>query len=67
VPEIALAADGRVRLYVCSQGITSYLSADAGRTWTREGVVVTGTPSQRIVCDPSFVAGAGLFVYKTAP
>lgn len=67
VPELALTNDGRVRLYVCSQGITSHVSSDAGRTWMREGVVVTGTATQRIVCDPSLVAGAGLFVYKTAP
>lgn len=68
VPELASLGDGRVRLYVCAPpGIESYLSPDAGRSWQREALVVpTGTGGRRIVCDPSFVAGAGLFIYKTA-
>lgn len=62
VPEVTTLDDGRVRLYVCSRGIESYLSADAGRTWTREGVVIE--PSG-LTCDPSRVSGTDLFIYKT--
>lgn len=62
VPEVAALEDGRVRLYVCARGIESYLSADEGRTWTREAVVIE--PSG-LTCDPSLVAGTDLFVYKT--
>lgn len=68
VPELAIAPDGALRLYVCAGGITSWRSADGGASWTQEGVVVPPGPAgQRIVCDPSFVAGAGRFLYKTAP
>ena len=67
VPELSRLADGRVRLYVCRNGIESYLSADRGATWTREATVVAaGTGGKRIICDPSMVQGAGMFVYKTA-
>jgi len=68
VPELALTTDGRVRLYVCSgAGIQSYVSADGGSPWTFESPVVTPAMIGRpIVCDPSYVAGAGLFVFKTA-
>lgn len=66
VPELARAPDGAVRLYVCRGGITAYRSADAGRTWALERVVLNpplnGHP---IVCDPSLVAGANVFVFKT--
>lgn len=66
VPELAATADGRVRLYVCSAGIVSYVSSDAGTTWTREATVVPqGTLGRQILCDPSFVPGAGLFIFKT--
>ena len=66
VPELALLDGGAVRLYVCAQGIESYRSTDAGRTWTREGIVVgTSFNGRKIVCDPSLVAGAGMFVFKT--
>jgi hypothetical protein len=68
VPEIAALADGRVRLYVCAAGIESYTSADSGQSWTREASVApSGTLGARVVCDPSYVAGAGLFVFKVAP
>jgi hypothetical protein len=68
VPEVHALADGRVRLYVCRNGIESYLSVDRGATWTREATVVpSGVLGRRIVCDPSLVADAGLFVFKTAP
>jgi hypothetical protein len=67
VPELASAPEGRVRLYVCARGIESHLSADGGRTWTREAMVVPpGTLGRSLVCDPSLVEGASLFVFKTA-
>ncbi len=66
VPELAIANDGRLRLYVCAAGIVSYISGDGGGSWTFEGPVVSPTPGgKRILCDPSLVAGAGRFVYKT--
>jgi len=66
VPELAIAPGGAVRLYVCSGGITAYRSTDAGRTFAREQTVVgPGFNGHNIVCDPSLVAGAGLFVFKT--
>lgn len=65
VPELATLSGGRVRLYVCGNGIEAYVSADLGRTWQREGQVNTPRFGQPIACDPSLVAGAGLFVYKT--
>jgi hypothetical protein len=67
VPEVATLADGRVRLYVCGGGIVSYLSSDSGRSWTREDTVVApGTLGARIICDPSWVPDAGLFIFKIA-
>jgi hypothetical protein len=67
VPELAPTSDGRVRLYVCSGGILSYVSADAGSSWTREGTVVpSNTLGRTISCDPSYVPAAGLFIFKTA-
>jgi hypothetical protein len=66
VPELARAPDGAVRLYVCRGGITAYRSTDAGRTWTLERTVIQPPVNgHQIVCDPSLVAGAGLFVFKT--
>ena len=61
VPELALLADGRVRLYVCARGIVSHVSQDGGATWTPEATVV---PGPGLACDPSMVAGTTLFVYK---
>jgi hypothetical protein len=67
VPEVTTLDDGRVRLYVCAGGIESYVSADSGRTWQREGIVApSGTLGHAIVCDPSKVAGTNLFIFKTA-
>lgn len=67
VPELAGLGSGRVRLYVCAEGIESYLSDTRGASWTREGVVVpSGTLGKPIVCDPSWVPGANLFIFKTA-
>jgi hypothetical protein len=66
VPELAIAPDGALRLYVCAQGIVAYRSTDQGRAWTREATVVgPGFNGKSIVCDPSLVAGAQLFVFKT--
>lgn len=65
VPELALLPDGRVRLYTCARGIQSHLSADAGTTWTGETADIAPDLGHRIVCDPSLVPGAGIFVYKT--
>jgi hypothetical protein len=68
VPELALTSDGRVRLYVCevNAGIVSHVSADGGITWTREGIAVAANAVPgRGVCDPSYLPGANLFVFKT--
>ena len=66
VPELAIAPDGAVRLYVCAGAIVAYRSTDTGRNWTREQIVVgPGFNGHNIVCDPSLVVGAGLFVFKT--
>ena len=66
VPELARAPDGALRLYVCKESIQAYRSVDAGRTWTLERTVVSPPVNgHQIVCDPSLVAGAGVFVFKT--
>ena len=67
VPELGLTADGRARLYVCAAGgVESYTSADAGSSWAREGRVISAAATgRRTVCDPTYLAGAGLFVFKT--
>ena len=66
VPELAVFADGRLRIYVCAQGIVSWLSGDGGQSWVREATVVPpNTLGKRILCDPSLPPGAGLFVFKT--
>lgn len=66
VPELALAGDGRPRLYVCAGGgVRSYVSADAGITWDLEGDVINSRATGRaIVCDPSYVGSDRLFVFK---
>jgi hypothetical protein len=67
IPELGLTADGRLRIYVCINGIESHVSADGGQSWTREAnVVPRNALGRNIACDPSFVSGAGLFVFKTA-
>ena len=67
VPELAIAPDGALRLYVCAQGIHAYRSVDGGNGWALEGTVVPpNTLGKRILCDPSLVAGANLFIFKTA-
>jgi hypothetical protein len=66
VPELGLTLDGRPRLYVCAGGIASYVSADNGTSWTFEATVVPPRALGRtIACDPSWVPGANLFVFKT--
>jgi len=65
VPELAIAEDGAVRLYVCAAGIVAYRSSDAV-SWQREQTVVTRGPNgSMLVCDPSRVAGTDMFVFKT--
>lgn len=67
VPELALLDDGRVRLYVCSPpGITAHVSSDGGSTFTQEAVVVpfNALPGRRVICDPSYVPGGGVFIFK---
>lgn len=67
VPELATLPDGRLRLYVCARGIESYVSADEGSSWQREGPVVAPEPGgPRIICDPSMIAGTDMFIYKVA-
>jgi hypothetical protein len=66
VPELAVTEDGRVRLYVCTDGVDSYASSDRGTTWAREGRVIGPAATGRaIVCDPSYVPSVGLFILKT--
>lgn len=66
VPELALTTDGRARLYVCTSGVESYVSSDAGVTWTREGTIIMPSAVGRgIVCDPTYLASDGIFVFKT--
>jgi len=66
VPELGLTLDGRPRLYVCAGGIVSYVSSDNGTSWTFEATVVRpGALGRMIACDPSWVPGANLFVFKT--
>lgn len=67
VPELALTTDGRARLYVCGGGgVISLLSSDAGSTWTPEGTVIPRAATSRaIVCDPTYIAADGIFVFKT--
>jgi hypothetical protein len=65
VPELAVLADGTIRLYACAAGIIAYRSSDAV-TWHREQVVASRGPNgSPLVCDPSYVAGTDLFVFKT--
>jgi hypothetical protein len=70
VVELGLASDGRVRMYTCIGGITSYVSADSGETWTAEALVVNGPrlaqvlPGRLGICDPSWVPAAGAFIFK---
>jgi hypothetical protein len=67
VPELAVLSDGRVRLYVCGGGgVISLISSDSGSTWTAEGTVILGrTTGRAIVCDPTYIAADGAFVFKT--
>jgi hypothetical protein len=70
VVELGLTSDGRPRMYTCIEGITSYVSADLGTTWTKEGLVVNGPrlaqvlPGRLGICDPSWVPAAGAFIFK---
>jgi len=64
VPELSLTSEGRPRLHVCQlNGIGSHVSADDGFTWTEERLVVSlDRFPGRMVCDPSYVPAAGLFI-----
>ena len=65
VPELALTDDGRVRLYVCADGVTSYISSDRGTSWTREAQIITARVTGRnIVCDPTYISAIKQFIFK---
>lgn len=68
-PSVVRLPDGSWRMAISlGQQTVMARSTDGGSTWLQEGVVVPPGPAgQRIVCDPSLVAGAGRFLYKTAP
>jgi hypothetical protein len=59
VPEVTTLEDGRARLYVCANGIVSYVLADNATTWALEGTVI---PPGGLACDPSRISGTDLFV-----
>jgi len=65
IPELGLTGSGLVRLYVCANGIESYVSDDEGNTWTLEATNIAPGLGHNIVCDPSWVPDAGVFFYKT--
>lgn len=66
VPELSLTPEGNPRLHVCQlNGIGSHVSADGGFTWAEERIVVSlNRFPGRMVCDPSYVPAAGLFIFK---
>lgn len=54
-------------VYVCKQGVVAYTSSDGGHTWAFEATAIPpGTLGANIPCDPSWVSGASLFIFKTA-
>jgi hypothetical protein len=66
VPELAIVSETGLRVYTCGNGIVSFQSSNNGRTWQNEGSVVQSPfNSKPLVCDPSLVPGADLFVFKT--
>ena len=65
VPEVAALPDGSVRLYVCARGVEAYRSTNGGTDWALESRDIAPGLGHKIVCDPSYVPGAGLFIYKT--
>ena len=69
VPELAVLADGNIRLYVTARGIKSLLSADDGETWTVENGSRLSSKTGEIVADPSLItteSGDWILVYKVA-
>jgi hypothetical protein len=66
VPGSAVLPDGRVRLYVCGNGIVSLTSGDGLHFIPEDGVRIAAS-SGFLVCDPSVVRlsdGGWLMVYK---
>ena len=70
VPELAILADGNVRLYVTAGGIKSVVSGDEGQTWVVEPGTRLSSPQGEILADPSLIAtsdGTWVLFYKMAP
>jgi hypothetical protein len=69
VPELAVLADGNIRLYITARGIKSLLSADDGETWIVENGSRLSSKTGEIVADPSLItteSGDWILVYKVA-
>jgi hypothetical protein len=70
VPELAILADGNVRLYVTAGGIKSVVSGDEGQTWVVEPGTRLSSPQGEILADPSLITtsdGTWVLFYKMAP
>jgi hypothetical protein len=70
VPELAILADGNVRLYVTAEGIKSAVSNDEGQTWAVEPGTRLSSPQGEILADPSLITtsdGGWVLFYKMAP
>ena len=70
VPELAVLADGNVRLYVSMRGIKSVVSGDEGQTWAVEPGTRLSSSQGEILADPSLITtsdGRWALFYKVAP
>ena len=70
VPELAILADGNVRLYVTTEGIKSAISSDKGQTWAVEPGTRLSSSQGEILADPSLITtsdGGWVLFYKMAP
>jgi hypothetical protein len=70
VPELAILADGNVRLYVTTEGIKSAISSDKGQTWAVEPGTRLSSSQGEILADPSLITtsdGGWVLFYKVAP
>jgi hypothetical protein len=70
VPELAILADGNVRLYVTAGGIKSVVSHDDGQTWAVEPGTRLSSSQGGILADPSLITtsdGRWVLFYKVAP
>jgi hypothetical protein len=70
VPELAILADGNVRLYVTAEGIKSAVSSDEGQTWAVEPGTRLSSSQGEILADPSLITtsdGGWVLFYKMAP